>query len=53
MLNDRTPKEPLITKAYDAFRKSHKDKSSDLLPTDEYIDEMVKRRFEEKNIRSV
>lgn len=53
LLNDRTPKEPLITKAYDAFRKHSKDRlQSDLLPTDEYIEEMVKRQYEEKNFRS-
>lgn len=38
MLNENLLKEPLITKAYDAFRKKQsKDYASDFLPTDEYV----------------
>lgn len=48
-MNENAPREPLITKAYDAFRKHSKDKVvSDFVPTDEYIDEMVKRQILDK-----
>lgn len=47
MLNENLPKEPLITKAYDAFRKNQsKDNVSDFLPTDEYVEAMARRSTE-------
>jgi hypothetical protein len=50
MLNENLPKEPLITKAYDAFRKNQsKDYASDFLPTDEYVEAMARRSNENKN----
>ena len=46
--HDQTHKEPLITKAYDAFRKQNKNGQSDLLPTDEYIEELAKRQIDDE-----
>jgi len=50
LLNDQIPKEPLITKAYDAFRKKSKEDQSDLMPTDEYLLELARRQFEAKSL---
>ena len=44
--HEKTQKEPLITKAYDAFRKQSKGQN-ELLPTDEYLEEMHKRQISE------
>ena len=50
--HDKTQKEPLITKAYDAFRKQSKGQN-ELLPTDEYIEEMHKRQISEIETKMV
>lgn len=49
MINDKAPKEPLITKAYDAFRRLSKQDQSGLMPTDEYMLELAKTQFEAKS----
>ena len=37
LLHDNIPNKPLITKAYDAFRKQNRDCKSDFMPTDDYL----------------